>query len=88
MELATKVGLHTNALGRYERGEAVPSVEVAAKIAQALEVSLDYLVGLNDIELNPSTLQRIKEIGSLSDVDREHVYKVLDALLRDAKAKK
>jgi transcriptional regulator with XRE-family HTH domain len=40
-ELATKVGLHTNAFGRYERGDAVPSVEVAAKIAGALNTSLD-----------------------------------------------
>jgi len=82
------VGLHTNALGRYERGEAIPSVEVASKIAQALDVSLDYLVGLTNVELNPVTLQRIEEISSLTEEDREHVFKVLDALIRDAKGKK
>jgi transcriptional regulator with XRE-family HTH domain len=32
-------------IGKYERNEVKPSIEVAAKIANALEVSLDYLVG-------------------------------------------
>jgi len=32
-------------VGKYERGDASPSIEVAKKIADALEVSLDYLVG-------------------------------------------
>ncbi|MFC3198293.1 helix-turn-helix domain-containing protein [Parapedobacter deserti] len=31
-------------IGKYERGEAVPSIE-AKKFADALEISLDYLVG-------------------------------------------
>lgn len=32
-------------IGKYEREEAVPSIDAAKKIADALEVSLDYLVG-------------------------------------------
>ena len=32
-------------IGKCERGEAVPSIEVAKKMADALEVSMDYLVG-------------------------------------------
>ncbi|HVW96456.1 MAG TPA: helix-turn-helix transcriptional regulator [Mucilaginibacter sp.] len=84
-ELATTVGLHINALGRYERDETIPSIEVAAKIAKALEISLDYLTGLTDLELDPIILNRIREITNLSDNDREHVFKVVDALIRDAK---
>lgn len=72
-------------MGRYERSEAVPSVEVAAKIAKALNVSLDYLTGLSDVELDPIILNRIQEITSLADTDREHVFKVVDALIRDTK---
>jgi len=32
-------------IGKYERSEAVPSIDVAKKIADALEVSLKNLVG-------------------------------------------
>lgn len=31
-------------IGRYERDEVTPSVEVASKLADVLDVSLDYLV--------------------------------------------
>ncbi|WP_452598509.1 helix-turn-helix domain-containing protein [Pontimicrobium sp. MEBiC01747] len=32
-------------IGKYERNEAVPSVETAKNIAGVFDVSLDYLVG-------------------------------------------
>ncbi len=86
-ELASSVGLHSNALGRYERGEAVPSVEVAAKIASELGASLDALIGLSEIGVDDDLMSRYKEITSLSDEDRKQLYSVIDALLRDYKAK-
>jgi len=32
-ELAKKIGVHQNVIGRYERGEANPSIELATKLA-------------------------------------------------------
>jgi transcriptional regulator with XRE-family HTH domain len=86
-ELATTVGLHINALGRYERDETIPSIEIAAKLAKALDISLDYLSELTDIELDSIVLARINEITSLPDEDKKQVYMVVDALIRDHKAK-
>jgi len=40
-----RLDTHHSHVGKYEHGEAVPSFEVVQKIADALEVSLDYLVG-------------------------------------------
>lgn len=36
-------------IGRYERGDMMPSIEIATKIADALEVSLDFLVGKSSL---------------------------------------
>ena len=44
-DLAKMIGTSGPIVGRYERGDMMPSVEIATKIANALEVSLDYLVG-------------------------------------------
>lgn len=44
-DLANKTGISLVMVGKYERGDAIPSIEVAKKIADAFEVSLDYLVG-------------------------------------------
>lgn len=84
-ELAAKVGLHINALGRYERDETIPSIEVAAKLAKALNISLDYLCELIEIELDDVILNRIQKITSLSDADQQHIFKVVDALIKDVK---
>jgi transcriptional regulator with XRE-family HTH domain len=42
-------GIHANIFGRYELGEAKPSIDIALKLAEALEVSLDYLMGKDDM---------------------------------------
>ncbi len=61
---------------------------MAASIAEALEVSLDYLVGNTDLLLDKSVLNKIVDIQKLNPEDRAHVYALLDAFLRDHKAKK
>lgn len=38
------MGTSGDIIGRYERDEVTPSVEVAAKMVEALGVKLDYLV--------------------------------------------
>ena len=43
--LAKQLGATPTTIGRYERDEVKPSVDVAARIAEVLEVSLDFLVG-------------------------------------------
>lgn len=87
-ELADKIDSTAITIGRYERDEVKPSIEVAAKIANALEVSLDYLAGINDLHLNKETTQRILDIQKLNDKDQQLIFSTIDALLRDAKTRK
>ncbi len=39
-----KIGVHVTNLSKYERNISVPSLEIAEKMADALEMSLDELV--------------------------------------------
>ena len=55
------------------------------KIADELEVSIDFLVGKINLELDKSTLSRLEDIATLPKEEKAHVFKVLDALLRDYK---
>ncbi|NQX85042.1 MAG: hypothetical protein HRT67_03930 [Flavobacteriaceae bacterium] len=57
------------------------------KIANALKVSLDFLVGNTDLELDTETLKRVEDISKLSDDNKKHIYILLDALIRDFKTK-
>jgi transcriptional regulator with XRE-family HTH domain len=51
-DLGKLVGTSGAVIGRYEREEITPSIEVASKIAKALEVSLDYLTGETNTIVN------------------------------------
>jgi transcriptional regulator with XRE-family HTH domain len=46
-ELGKILNIDKRIISRYETGKTVPSIEVATKIANALNISLDYLTGLN-----------------------------------------
>ncbi|HOP41438.1 MAG TPA: helix-turn-helix transcriptional regulator [Geobacteraceae bacterium] len=89
-QLAKMVGTSGAIIGRYERGEMAPSVEVAKKIADAFNATLDYLVDdTKQAEIKDKTmLNRIAEIEQLDQEDKVTIVRVIDSLLRDAKAKK
>lgn len=87
-ELADMVDSTSITIGRYERDEVKPPLEAAAKIAAALGVSLDYLAGLTDNEVDAAMLNKILDIQLLNEDDRRHIMTTIDALLRDAKARK
>jgi len=47
-ELADMLGISARKLSDYERGESSPKDDTRVKIAKALDISMDYLYGLND----------------------------------------
>lgn len=84
-ELAEMAGIHPNVLGGYEKGEASPSVEMASQLSNALGVSLDYLVGNNDVELDKSLLDKFVSIQKLADEDKTCIIYSIDRLIQHAK---
>ena len=87
-ELGRLVETSGDIIGRYELGEVKPSIEVVIRMADALGVSLDFSVGKTDLELDSSTLNRIQEVAKLPEPEKQQVFLVLDALIRDFKARK
>ena len=88
-DLATKSGISRVMIGKYEREEAVPSIEAAKKIAEAFEISLDYLAGegIND-QFDKKTIQRMRDIEDLNPAIKEKLFFLIDTILRDTKTQK
>jgi transcriptional regulator with XRE-family HTH domain len=88
-ELAGKIGTSAPIVGRYERGEIKPSIEVASKIADALNVTIDYLIGNSDkLIFDKKLLKRLEEIENLPIDEKEKVYYFIDMALAYNKTKK
>ena len=84
-ELATQLGIHKNVLGRYERNEVMPSIDIARKIADILDVSLDYLTGKTDVEMDKDIQKRILEVSKFDQEDRQNIFSVIDAFIAKRK---
>lgn len=85
--MAVKAGVHSNLIGRYEREEALPSVEVAAKIADALNVSLDYLAGKSNHQIDQTILDFVLTIQQLPAEDKEHILYSIEGLIQHARTR-
>jgi len=86
-KLAEIANVHYTNVGRYERGDAKPSAEILNRLANALEVSPDYLMNgtlddkaqssLSDQEL----LSQFKRIEQMPEDRKRLVKEVLDAFI-------
>ena len=86
--LGKSIGTSGDVIGRYERGDIKPSIDVVAKIADALEVSIDYLIGKTDLQLDKEAVDRLVDISKLPNENKNYVLGLIDMALRDFKAKK
>lgn len=83
-ELAEKTGLSINTLNKYRPGSTVvPTIDNALKIAQILNVSLDYLAtGIDTKSENASRdIQKlVKKVRKFSAHDLETVKSVVNSI--------
>ena len=84
-ELAHHAQIDGRQISRYENDRVVPSVEVIIKVAQAFDVSIDFLLldkaTRRTLNAPQSKLvQRILEMGPLSGDDEKSLLHMLEAI--------
>jgi transcriptional regulator with XRE-family HTH domain len=85
---ATKIGVHVTNLSKYERNISIPSLEVAKRMAEVLDISLDKLVHgenkaqdtIEDVDL----LSLFNKAQKLSERQKETVKDFLSAFVLKA----
>lgn len=87
-DLGKTIGTSGDIIGKYERGENVPSIDVATKIADALGVTLDYLVKDGQYEqIDNDTLKKLIAIQELDNDTKAHIFATIDAFIKTSKLK-
>ena len=87
-ELGKIIGTSGDVIGRYERDVITPSIDVIVNVADALEVSIDFLVGKTKMVLDKQAVKRLEDISKLPDDNKNFVLNLIDMALRDFKVKK
>ena len=89
-ELAQKINVTKLTISRWERGERVPKSDKAQQLAEFFEVSVDYLLGYDNVSKNFEEIFRLKaknhsndEVkNNLEDQDEEAKNKIEETYLR------
>jgi len=88
---AKKIEIHVTNLSKYERNISIPSLEVAKRMAEVLEISLDRLVhGENKAQTtleDNDLLNLFNKAQKLSDKQKETVKDFLSAFVLKADLK-
>ena len=83
-DLAKMIGSVHTVIGRYERDEMKPSIDVVKKLADELGTTVGYLIGeAKEAQFlkDPAMLKRFQEIDQLDDNEKQCIYSLLDAFL-------
>jgi transcriptional regulator with XRE-family HTH domain len=71
-ELASRAGLPPSSIAHFETGSRKPSFETLRRLANALEVTTDYLLGrVEDPGLAEAADPLYRDVGKLTGDDRE-----------------
>ena len=88
--LAKQMKVHHSLIGKYERGEVKPSIDIVLRLANVLETTVGYLLGETKDKnalRDPNMLKRLNEINALSEYDKERILYTIDGLLQNVKTK-
>lgn len=82
-ELAKMLGLKPSSIAHLESGRTLPGTPNLVLIAQALEISTDFLLGLEDTlnhEEDPALAELLQAYAVMSPDDRELVLRFVERL--------
>lgn len=81
-QLAEEVGVTDNFLGKIERGDSLPSLSTIVRIANALHVSIDFLLGNDDQHASQQLLQTILELNNLTPANQKKFISFLQDTIK------
>lgn len=92
-QLGQKIGVDGNRISRYERGALWPSLDLMVGLANAFDISVDYLVR-SDKNMavgklhNQELLRRIEQLDDMPEADQDALVRVLDAFIKKQRFEK
>lgn len=88
-ELAEKAKMPPSSIAHFEAGSRKPSFENLQRLATALEVTTDYLLGrVDEPGLAEAGDPLYRDMGKLTDRDREIAREFLEMLAKKAETKR
>merc|ERR1711974_315896 len=92
-EVATAVNVHPSNYSKIEKGERLPSIDVADKLAKLFDMTIDQIIHLGNglpqeitIE-DKTTTEQLKMLQQLDEEDRKALFRIIDTMVTKKKFK-
>lgn len=74
-QLAIFLDVSQGAIGNWESGTRMPNLDILGKIADYFDVTTDYLLGKEDCELQPDSIDSViyEELQKMTDSEKEEI---------------
>jgi len=87
-DLAKQISSSREIIGKYERNENLPSIEMALKMALAFGVTVDFLLGQGEFaNYDKDTIDRINGIQNMDEPTKNILFNLIDTYIQNFKTK-
>jgi len=87
-DLAEQIEASREIIGKYERNENLPSIEMILKMAKAFGVTVDFLLGQGKYSsYDKDTVDRIENIQKMDASTKGVLFNVIDTYIQNFKTK-
>ncbi len=87
-DLAQKIDASREIIGKYERNENLPSIEMTLKMSKAFGVTVDFLLGEGEYSsYDKDTVDRLKSIQKMDATTKSVLFNVIDTYIQNFKTK-
>ncbi len=87
-DLAQEIKASREIIGKYERNENLPSIEMTLKMAKAFGVTVDFLLGESEFaSYDSETVSRIKNIQKMDNNTQGILFNVIDTYIQNFRTK-
>jgi len=87
-DLAQQIKASREIIGKYERNENLPSIEMTLKMAKAFGVTVDYLLGEGEYSsFDKDTVDRLMSIQKMDANTKGVLFNVIDTYIQNFKTK-
>jgi len=87
-DLAKRMNTSYTVIGKYERDEMKPSIDVVKRLIEELDTTVSYLMGeTENAELfkDKKMLQRLQDITTLPELEKNSLLMTVDNFIKAAK---
>lgn len=80
-ELGNVFGLTSTGVSYWESGKAIPNMEMMNKLSNFFGVTIDYLIGKDDIDENNEGMILFRKAEQVNESDKKKMYNIINSTI-------